>query len=118
VERKDLGETYPVAPCPECDTEAYYHLVRAEGRPRISVPLVGTLPTPTRKKEFFQLVCPHCRNSISLSNTDVEEAKVMLEYTQMYVGGSMSDEEYGKRLTEFNRTLEESLGGGVTSLFG
>lgn len=118
MESKDLGEAYPVAPCPECDTKAYYHLVKIEGRKRIKLPLVGSVPTPTSRKTRFRLVCPHCSNSIGLDGSDVEEAKAMLESTQIYIDGGLSEEEYGKRLSFFHEVLEDALeGGGFSGYF-
>ena len=112
METEDLGETYPVAPCPECENETYYHLVKMEGRKRVELPLVGAVPTPTPSKTRFRLVCPHCSNSIGLNGSDVEEAKAMLESTQNYIEGRLSEEEYGERLNFFHGVLEDSLGGG------
>jgi hypothetical protein len=109
MEAKDLGETYPVAPCPECGTETYYHLVRTEGRRRINLPVVGSVPTPTPKRTRFRLVCPHCDNSIGVGGTATEEAKAMLEATQRYIEGEMPEEKYGERLEGFHSVLEEGL---------
>jgi phage terminase large subunit GpA-like protein len=109
METEDLGETYPVAPCPECDTETYYHLVRTEGRKRLKLPVVGSVPMPTPKRTRFRLVCPHCENSIRMNRTATEEAKAMLEATQRYIDGEMSEEKYGERLEGFHRVLEEGL---------
>ena len=104
---QDLGETYPVSPCPNCDMETYYHLVKKEGRRRLSLPLVGSVPIPTPQKIQFFLVCPHCDNSIRMRGSDVEEAKVILESTQRYINGEMSDERYGTRLQGFHEVLED-----------
>lgn len=107
MQPQDLGETYPVSPCPECDTKTYYHLVKTEGRRRVSLPFVGSVPTPTRKKTRYRLVCPHCNNSIVIDGTEIEEAKAMLESTQRYIKDEMSDEKYGDRLKGFHEVLEE-----------
>lgn len=109
MESEDLGETYPVAPCPGCDTETYYHLVRTEGRRRMNVPVVGSVPTPTPKRTRFSLVCPHCRSSIGMEGSATEEAKAMLEATQRYIEGEMTEEKYGERLEGFHGVLEEGL---------
>ena len=109
MKTEDLGETYPVAPCPECDTETYYHLVRTEGRKRLELPFVGSVPMPTPKRTRFRLVCPHCGNSIRMNRTSTEEAKAMLEATQRYINDEMSEEKYGERLEGFHRVLEEGL---------
>jgi len=109
MKTEDLGETYPVAPCPECDTETYYHLVRTEGRRRLNLPVVGLVPTPTPKKTRFRLVCPHCENSIRMDGTKTEEAKAMLEATQRYIDGEMPEEKYGERLEGFHGVHEEGL---------
>jgi len=109
MEAEDLGETYPVAPCPECDTETYYHLVRTEGRKRMEVPIVGSVPAPSRKRTRFRLVCPHCNNSIGMSGSATEEAKAMLDATQRYIEGEMTEEKYGERLDGFHGVLEEGL---------
>jgi hypothetical protein len=109
MEVQDLGETYPVAPCPECDTETYYHLVKTEGRKRMNVPVVGSVPTPTRKKTRFRLVCPHCNNSIGMDGSAKAEAKAMLEATQRYIEGEMEETKYGERLEGFHGVLEEGL---------
>lgn len=109
MKTEDLGETYPVAPCPQCETETYYHLVRMEGRKRLNLPVVGSVPTPTPKRTRFRLVCPHCENSIRMDGTKIEEAKAMLEATQRYIDGEMPEEKYGERLEAFHRVLEEGL---------
>lgn len=109
MKTEDLGETYPVAPCPECETEAYYHLVKIEGRKRVKLPILGSVPTPTPSKTRFRLACPYCENSIGLDGSDIEEAKVMLKSTQVYIDGELPDDEYGERLSVFNEVLEEGL---------
>ena len=109
MEREDLGETYPVAPCPECGTETYYHLVRTEGRRRLELPVVGSVPTPTPRRTRFFLVCPHCGNSIRIDRKAVDEAKSMREATQRYIDDDISEEKYGERLELFHGVLEEGL---------
>jgi hypothetical protein len=104
---QDLGETYPVSPCPECNEKTYYHLVKAEGRRRLSLPVAGSVPVPATRTTRFQLTCPHCNNSIEIDGTDIEEAKVMLESTQRYIDDDISDEKYGERIERFHRILEE-----------
>jgi hypothetical protein len=107
VKPQDLGETYPVSPCPECDEKTYYHLVKTEGRKRLPLPIIGSIPIPTTKTTRFQLACPHCNNSIEIDGTDIEEAKVMLESTQRYINDEISEEKYGERIERFHRVLEE-----------
>jgi hypothetical protein len=104
---QDLGETYPVPPWPECDEKAYYPLVKTEGRKRLSLPIIGSIHIPATETTRFQLACPHCNNMIGIDGTDIEEAKVMLESTQMYIDDEIPDEKYGERIERFHRVLEE-----------
>jgi hypothetical protein len=106
MESHDLGETYPVSPCPECGEKTYYHLVRTEGRRSLSVPVVGSVPIPATEDTRFRLLCPYCNNSIGIEGADIEEAKVMLESTQRYIDGGMSDEKYGERMERFHEVLK------------
>jgi hypothetical protein len=107
MESQDLGETYPVSPCPECKEKTYYHLIRTDGRRVLSLPAVGSVPIPATEKTRFRLVCPYCSNSIGIDGTDIEEAKVMLESTQKYIEDDISEEKYGERIERFHEVLEE-----------
>lgn len=107
MEPQDLGETYPVSPCPDCGKESYYHLVKTEGNRELSLPAVGSVSIPATETTRFRLVCPHCNTSIDIGGTEVEEAKVMLESTQRYIEDEISDEKYGERLQRFHEVLKE-----------
>lgn len=90
---KDHGPTLPVN-CPNCHNQTYWRYKHA----RTWFTLFFIPVIPYESNHF--LLCDVCQKGIVLQEGEQERARVLAEYTKLYVNQQMSEHDYQARLSE------------------
>ncbi|MBP1987221.1 zinc-ribbon domain-containing protein [Halolamina salifodinae] len=96
VRDKDYGEAYPIH-CPNCDNDVYYHAFK--WRSWFHIFWIPLIPWTANR----EVVCPICNAGFEVSKSAFKEAKELVDPTESYRRGNLSDKEYAYDVREFEK---------------
>lgn len=95
---KNLGASYPQY-CERCQNQTVYALIKSRRWLRIFfIPVF-----PISRLEFF-LSCEICGHSAKLQRKEVDDFKSLIDDTEAYAMGQISELEYEKRIREVEKS--------------
>ena len=90
---KDHGPTLPIT-CPNCHNQTYWRLWHS--RTWFTLFFIPVIPY----ENDHMLLCDICKRGIRLDSAAADRAKVLNQWTTMYLNRQLSDQEYQARLSE------------------